>query len=332
MSIPEPPLSRPAFRTVFMGTGEIGLPSLKLLLARCDCDVVGVVTQPDKPAGRSRALKGSLIKELGNMSGLPVFQPVSLRKPDSLETLKIWNPDLIVVMAFGQILPKSVLDLPRVACLNLHASLLPKYRGASPIHAAISAGESETGISVMYMAEGLDTGDVLLMRRERIQRRDTAGSLHDRLSEVAASALSQAIDQLSDHTAERSPQDDTATSYAGRLTRADARVDWSLPTRQIERQIRAMNPWPVAWTTIPLSDGTRRDVKIFSAIACRKPGGEPGRILRADDRGTLIATGDGSILIRQVQMEGRKRMSANEWQLGTPIPVGGVAGTVITRI
>ena len=326
MLIPDPPSPRPRFRTVFMGTGEIGLPSLKLLLARSDCDVVGVVTQPDKPAGRSRALKGSIIKEVGATHGLPVFQPVSLRKPDSLETLQTWNPDLIVVMAFGQILPKSVLDLPRIACLNLHASLLPKYRGASPIHAAIAAGENETGISVMFMAEGLDTGDVLLMQRERIRRRDTAGSLHDRLSAVAAHALSQAIDQLSAGAAQRVPQDDTAASYAGRLTRADAMIDWSLPTRQIERQIRAMNPWPVAWTTIQLADGTRRDLKVFSAISCRESAGDPGRILRADDRGTLIAAGEGAILIRQVQMEGRKRMTAGEWQLGTPLLASGVAG------
>jgi methionyl-tRNA formyltransferase len=312
-----------------MGTGEIGLPSLRLLLARSDCDVVGVVTQPDKPAGRSRALKGSIIKEIGAAHGLPVFQPVSLRKPDSLNTLQTWNPDLIVVMAFGQILPKSVLDLPAVACLNLHASLLPKYRGASPIHAVIAAGESETGISVMFMAEGLDTGDVLLMKHERILRRDTAGSLHDRLSEVAAQALSQAIDQLSSGSAVRSVQDNLAASYAGRLTRADAIIDWSLPAQRIERQIRAMNPWPVAWTTIPLADGTRRDLKVFSAITCRKSADEPGRILRADGRGTLIAAGEGAILIRQVQMEGRKRMPAGEWQLGTPLLIGGIAGGTV---
>lgn len=308
-----------------MGTGEIGIPSLRLLQARTDCEIVGVVTQPDKPAGRSRALKASLVKQVAMDAGIPVFQPISLKKNDAVETISAWAPELIVVMAFGQILPRTVLDMPRVACLNLHASLLPKYRGASPINAAIAAGDKETGICVMYMAEGLDTGDILLEKRERILRRDTAGTLHDRLAHVAASALSLALDQLANGTAPRMPQS-SAASYAGRLTRTDGFIDWTLQAHEIEQLIRAMNPWPSAWTTIPMQDGTMREVKLFSAIVCRHVSGTPGHLLRADHRGLLIACGSGALLIKTVQMEGRKRMDAGLWQLGTSIQIGSTAG------
>ncbi|MFY8215387.1 MAG: methionyl-tRNA formyltransferase, partial [Chthoniobacterales bacterium] len=251
MSSPDSESARTVLRTVFMGTGEIGLPSFEHLLMRGDCQVVGVVTQPDKPAGRNRELKPSVIKIAASHAGLPVFQPTSLRHPDALAVLDAWAPDLIVVMAFGQILPKPVLDSPRLACLNLHASILPKFRGASPINAAIAAGEAETGITVMHMAEGLDTGDIVLIEPEPIKRRDTAGSLHDRLAHTASRALDRAIGALVSGTASRIPQNTALATHVGKLSRTDAFIDWTAEASEVERMIRAMNPWPVAWTTIP---------------------------------------------------------------------------------
>jgi len=326
MSSRETGTASPVLRTVFMGTGEIGLPSFEHLLTRNDCHMVGVVTQPDKPAGRHRELKASAIKTAATHAGIPVFQPISLRQPDAMEVLSAWAPDLIVVMAFGQLLPKSVLNLPRLACLNLHASILPRFRGASPIHAAIAAGEPETGITVMHMAEGLDTGDMVLIEREPIKRRDTAGSLHDRLAFTASRALDRAVHALVQGTAERTPQDAALASHSGKLTRNDALIDWTTDAAEIACKIRAMNPWPVAWTVIPLRDGTVREVKIFSAILKQKPCGPSGEILAADDNGVLIAAKRGAILLREIQMEGRKRMQAGLWQMGTPVARGGTAG------
>jgi len=315
-------------RTVFMGTGEIGLPAFEHLLTRHDCLTVGVVTQPDKPAGRHRELKSSVIKSAALQAGIPVFQPVSLKQPDALTVIKSWEPDLVVVMAFGQILPQSVLDLPRLACLNLHASILPKFRGASPIHAVIAAGESRTGVTAMHMASGLDTGDVVLIEPEAIKRRDTAGSLHDRLAHTATKALDRALQALITGTATRVPQDHELATYAGKLSRVDALIDWTAGAEEIERRIRAMNPWPAAWTTLPLQDGTQREVKIFSAILKRKRSGKAGEILEVGNDGILIAAERGAILLREIQMEGRKRMLAGVWQRGTPVILGGIAGKI----
>lgn len=326
MSNPESNSLPARWRTVFMGTGEIGRPAFDYLIDRADCDVVGVLTQPDKPAGRNRELKASVIKAVATAAGIPVFQPATLRQPEAAAVVADWMPDLIVVMAFGQILPRVVLDLPRMACLNLHASILPKFRGASPIHAAIAAGERETGISVMHMEEGLDTGDVLWIEREPIKRRDTSGILHDRLAHTAARALANALNGIRNGTAIRTPQDDSMASYAGRLTRDDAIIDWSADAASIERKIRAMNPWPVAWTSIPMRDGPPREVKVFSAIVIRDASGTPGAILRVDERGIMIAAGQGGILLRDIQMQGRKRMSAGDWQRGASVAAHGIAG------
>lgn len=326
MSNPEVWSAAGRVRTIFMGTGAIGIPALQLLLSRADCEVAGIVTQPDKPAGRSRSLKPSPIKEMVTDGSVPVFQPKTMRGPEALAALKSWRADLIVVMAYGQILPQDVLSLPRLGCINLHASVLPKFRGASPIQAAIAAGENETGIAAMHMEAGLDTGDVIYVERIPILRRDTAGTLHDRLALTAASVLSATLDQVLAGTASRTPQIDAAASYAGRLTRVDARIDWKLPAIVIERKIRAMNPWPVAWTTIPLESGASRELKIFSAIVCRKERGTPGKILRADSRGVLIASGDGALLLKEIQMDGRRRMAAGDWQLGTPVQIAALAG------
>ena len=216
-------------RVVFCGTGEIGLPALKALLDSGKYEVPGVITQPDKPAGRDLKPRASAIKQLAVERGIPVHQPPKLRDAASLEMLQSLKPDVMVVVAYGQILPKSVLELPRLGCLNLHASLLPRHRGASPIHAAILAGDAITGMTVMYMDEGLDTGDVLLEEVLDIGTQETTGELHDRLAALAAPCLLRALDLLAAGNAPRTPQDPGKANYAPKLKKADGFLDWTHP-------------------------------------------------------------------------------------------------------
>ncbi len=304
-------------RILFIGTGGIGVPALETLLR--GHSVAGVITQPDKPAGRSQRLLASPIKELALRRGTPVFQPKRIREPAAVEQARSLRPDVIVVMAYGQILPGELLRVPAMACLNLHASLLPRHRGAAPIQAALSEGDARTGVTVMYIDEGLDTGDILLRKELPILRRDTAGSLHDRLALLAPAALADALALLQAGNAPREPQDAAAATYSPKLTRESGRVDWSAPQVQIERKIRAMNPWPAAHTVLG-----GRILKIFGAIGCRKCPGKPGEILRADKHGILVAAGEGGLLLRDIQLEGKKRMSARDFLLGHPVEPGAV--------
>ena len=312
-------------RVVFMGTGGIGLPALRWLLAEESVEVAAVVTQPDKPVGRKQELQASPIKQLAEQRGLPVLQPIRMRAPEAVAEIVALRPEVIVVMAYGQILPKAVLDAPRLACLNLHASILPRHRGAAPIHAAIEAGDAKTGVTVMYMAEGLDTGDILLIRETPIRRRDTTGVLHDRLGIIAAEALAEALPLLESGSAPRLPQDDSAATYAARLTRENGRIDWQASAAAIDRRIRAMNPWPAAYTWLPTPEGPRK-LKLFSCIQHRRSSGAPGTLLRADRRGLLVGAGEGAVLLRELQLEGKRRMSAAEFLPGHPLAIGTVFG------
>jgi methionyl-tRNA formyltransferase len=315
-----------SMRVVFMGTGEIGLPSLRALVTRAECEVVAVVTQPDRPAGRGKKLHAPEVKRVAEAAGIPVLQPLKLRAPEAVAELAAFAPDVIVVMAYGQILPRVVLDLPRLACLNLHASLLPRHRGAAPIQAAIRAGDLETGITVMYMAEGLDTGDILLARALPIGPHETGGSLHDRLAEFAPEAMNAALDLLAAGKAPRAPQEEVFATYAGKLGREDGRVDWSRPALEIDRHIRAMNPWPAAFTDIPLANSEVARLKIFAANAETGLPALPGTILHADAAGIDIATGDGAMRLSEVQGEGGRRMPAGEWLRGHAVALGGICG------
>ena len=306
-------------RIIFMGTGEIGLPALRWLLD--SHEVLAAVTQPDKPVGRRQELHASAIKQLAVERDVAVLQPVKLRAPESLTAIAALRPDVIVVVAYGQLLPKAVLGAPRLACLNLHASILPKYRGASPIHAAIEAGDRTTGITVMHMAEGLDTGDILLIREIPIRRRETCGALHDRLAVLAAEALADALPLVAANNPPRIPQNEAEATYAPKLTRENGAIDWSAPQLAIDRRIRAMNPWPAAHTSLPMADGPRQ-LKIFSCIPHRHTNGPPGEVLRGDERGLLIGAGEGAVLLRDVQLEGKRRMSAGEFLRGHPVAVG----------
>jgi methionyl-tRNA formyltransferase len=306
-------------RIIFMGTGEIGVPTLRALLESDSHQVLACVTQPDKPVGRHQELQPPAIKKLALAHHVPIFQPAKIRDPLAIEPLRFLRPDVMVVIAYGQILPRQILQIPSVACLNLHASLLPRHRGAAPIHAAIECGDRETGMTVMYMSEGLDTGDVLLEKRLKIGRRETTGQLHDRLAELAPGALLEALALLKKGSAPRIPQQESAATYAAKLSRENGRIDWGVSREAIDRKIRAMNPWPAAFTSIPTGDGPRK-LKVFSSILHRGNLGPAGMVARADKHGILVAAGSGGLLLRDVQLEGKKRMSARDFLLGNPVP------------
>jgi methionyl-tRNA formyltransferase len=302
-------------RIVFIGTGDIGVPVLRSLLNSHEHELVGVVTQPDKPVGREQRIEAPPIKAALAGSALPIFQPARIKREEAIAEIHALAPDVIVVMAYGQILPRSVLQIPRVACLNLHASLLPRHRGAAPIQAAILAGDRESGITVMYMDEGLDTGDILLQGKIEIAPNETGGSLHDRLAQIAPAALLESLPLLSRGGAPRTPQDNTLATNAPKLNREAGRIDWGQPAETIERKIRAYNPWPGAFTTIAAKSKQPRNLKIFSAIIVDHTG-SPGEIAYAAERGLMIAAGSRALSLQEVQLEGKRRMSATEFVRG----------------
>ncbi len=306
-------------RIVFIGTGEIGVPALGEMLHARAHKVVGAVTQPDKPVGRSQSIQASPIKSLLAATAVPVLQPARIREDTSVAAIRELSPDAIVVMAYGQILPRSVLEIPPVACLNLHASLLPRHRGAAPIQAAIAAGDDETGITVMYMDEGLDTGDVLSRTRLQISPNETGGSLHDRLAQLAPETLLEALDRLAAGNAPRTPQDPALASYAPKLERAHGRIDWQESAAVIERKIRAFDPWPGAFTELADAAGKKRHLKIFRASVLAKAAGEPGSLSRPNDI-VVVAAGNGALRLDSVQLEGKRRMGAVEFFRGFSSP------------
>lgn len=298
-------------KIVFCGTGDIGLPAFEALADSPAHEVVGLITQPDRPAGRDLKPRPPAVKTEAFKRGIPVAQPERIKKDFS--ALAGWSPDVMVVAAYGQILPRAVLDLPKSGCLNIHASLLPRHRGASPVQAAILAGDRESGITIMYVGEGLDTGDILLAKRLEIEPGESAGSLHDRLAELAPAALLEALDLLAAGKAPRIPQDDALATYAPKLGKADGRLDWRAPAAILARKVRAMNPWPGASARI--GDGI---LKIHSAEAS-KGSGEPGEILSVGPDGIAVAAGEGSLVLREVQLEGRKRLPVAEFLRGHPL-------------
>jgi methionyl-tRNA formyltransferase len=315
-------------RVVFMGTGDIGLPVLRWL-TQSPHDLVGVVTQPDRPVGRSQRIQPGPIKAAVAASQIPVLQPERIRRePDAVEQIRALRPDVIVVIAYGQILPRSVLEIPRLACLNLHASLLPRHRGAAPIQAAIVAGDHETGITVMYMDEGLDTGDILLKSRIPIGPEETGGSLHDKLAELAPSALAEALPQLLGGTAPRVPQDSTEATHAPKLEREHGAIDWSERADVIERKMRAFDPWPGAYTILRDDAGRERKLKIFRATVFDETRLQPGEMIASCSGGrVVIGASDRLLRLELVQLEGKKRMTSADLLRGNPwIESAAVAG------
>ena len=313
-------------RVVFMGSGQIGLPTLRWLAHSSAALLAGVVTQPDKPAGRSQALLPPAPKNLAVTLGLPILQPAKVRNAADLNRIAELSPDLIVVMAYGQILPKRLLEMPTIACLNLHASILPRHRGAAPIQASILSSDRCSGLTVMYMAEGLDTGDILLTRSIAIRRRETGGSLHDRLATLGPEALAAAFELILSHKAPRIPQDESKATYAAKLGRESGRIDWAQDCWHLDRLVRAMNPWPGAFTLIRTSDVSVKKLKIHRALPVHRVSGQAGRVDSLGNRGVLVACGLGSLLLLEVQLEGKRRMNALEFVRGFRLPVGTVLG------
>lgn len=316
-------------RIVFAGTPPFAAAALNAL-ADAGHEIVLVLTQPDRPAGRGMKLTPSAVKQAALARGLPVFQPASLKTPEAQAELRAADADVMVVAAYGLILPQAVLDLPRYGCLNIHASLLPRWRGAAPIQRAILGGDTETGITIMQMDAGLDTGTMLAKTVLPIRDSDTAASLHDALAEAGARAIVVALANYAALVPEA--QEDARATYAAKLSKEEARLDWSRPAFELERAVRAYNPVPGGWT---LLDGA--PLKVWSAEVVADAGAlpltahtgsyAPGEVLPADAEQLVIACGDGALRIRELQPAGSKRMSAAAFLAGRPIPTGTRLGT-----
>lgn len=292
-------------RIVFAGTPEFAAEHLKALLDS-PYEIVAVYTQPDRPAGRGQKLMPSAVKALAVAHGIPVLQPQTLRNAEAQAELAALQPDLMVVVAYGLILPQAVLDIPRLGCINSHASLLPRWRGAAPIQRAVEAGDTESGVTVMRMEAGLDTGPMLLKVTTPISAEDTGGSLHDRLAQMGPPAVVQAIAGLADGSLQGEVQNDSLATYAHKLNKDEARLDWCRPAVELERLIRAFNPWPVCHSTL---DG--ESVKVLAAnVAAGK--GEPGEILSASKDGLVVACGDQALSLTRLQLPGGKALSFSD--------------------
>jgi len=320
-------------RIVFMGTPDFSVPALKALV-EVGHQVIAVVTQPDKPKGRGKEVQMTPVKIQAMEYGIPVYQPAKVREASFVEVLQGMEADVYVVIAFGQLLPKAVLELPKYGCINIHASLLPKYRGAAPIQWCVIDGERETGITTMMMDVGLDTGDMLEKTVIPIEEKETGGSLHDKLSLAGGALILSTLKKLEEGTLVRTPQTDEGTCYAKMLTKSLGDIDWNQSAVSIERLIRGLNPWPSAYT---LWNG--KTIKIWSADVTTsreaaaflsesgvpsETGITPGTVVCSDKRRLVVCTGGGLLSIRELQMEGKKRMDTPAFLRGYPIPAGDV--------
>ena len=305
-------------RILFMGTPDFAVPCLEKLI-KDGHNIVGVLTQPDKPQGRKMKLTPPPVKELALQNNLEVYQPESLKNDAIKQLLEDKQPELIVVVAYGKILPKYVLDFPKYGCINVHGSLLPRWRGAAPIQWSIIAGDKTAGVTTMKMAEGLDTGDMLLKYETEIAQTETAGELFDRLALNGAELLHDTIEQIDSIVPE--VQDESKANYAHMLDKQMAQIDWSKSNKEIDCLIRGLNPWPVALTTL---NGER--LKIYSA-SLQNASGKAGEVLKADSKnGLLVACGKGAMLLNEIQAVGGKRMNAKDYLRGHKIEVGSILG------
>lgn len=304
-------------KIVFMGTPEFAVPSLKALVS-AGHEICGVFTQPDKPKNRGMKLQPTPVKEYALTEEIPVFQPLKMRDGEALSILKELSPDLIVVAAFGKILPVDILNLPARGCINVHSSLLPKYRGAAPINWAILNGEEETGVTIMYMAEGLDTGDMIAASTTTIDIDENAQQLHDRLANMGAELLVQVIEQMEAGEVRAAKQDDALSCYAPMLSKELSPIDWNKTARQIHDQVRGLYPWPSAIAEI---DGVRCKI-LRTVLTSETTDKQPGSFVQADKKGMKIACGGGEVIeLAELQPDGKKAMAATAFLMGHPIQI-----------
>lgn len=307
-------------RLIFAGTPEFSRLALSRL-HEVGHEIVAVLTQPDRPAGRGMKLAPSPVKQLALQLGLNVLQPQTLKHPVIQTQLKGFKADAMIVAAYGLILPQEVLDIPRHGCLNIHASLLPRWRGAAPIQRAIEAGDSETGITIMQMDQGLDTGDILWKESLPIEPDETAATLHDKLAQMGSELMVYALQRLENQHLTPVPQSDKGATYAAKILKDEALIDWRQPAKVVDRRIRAWNPVPGAFT---LKDG--HTIKVWQCRVC-EGSGEPGTVLAADEQTLVIACGEGAVQLLEVQLAGGKRLPARAFLVGHPLPPGSRFGS-----
>jgi len=307
-----------------MGTAELACASLEALVAPPEFQVVAVVTQPDRPKGRALKLQPSPVKLAALRLGLPVLQPERARDPAFLKQLRQFSPDVIVVAAYGQLLPPAILELPPQGCVNVHASLLPKYRGAAPIQWAILNDESQTGVSIMKLAEKLDAGDILAQRATPIAPEDTAATLHERLARMGAQLLVETLKECVNNTLAARPQNEAEATFARKISKEDGRLDWAQPARSLWNRVRAFTPWPGAFTSWP-GGAQPRTIKIWRASVEEGPAGASGSsgvVLQADKAGILVACGSGALRIDELQLEGGRPLPAAQFLIGHALHSG----------
>ena len=308
-------------KIVYMGTPDFAVNPLHAL-AEAGYEVTGVVTQPDKPKGRGKSMLPTPVKEEALKHGFPVYQPVKVRDPEFLQVLEKLDPDIIVVAAFGQIIPKSILELPKYGCINIHASLLPKYRGAAPIQQAVIDGEKESGVTIMRMGTGLDTGDIILQSEFALSDEITAGELHDIMMEQGGELLVETIDKIKNNCAPRIPQNDEESSYAPMMNKALGNIDFSKTAKEIHNLVRGVNPWPSAYTTYEGKSMKVWKTKVLNETTSK----ECGTILKVDKDGIRVATKDKILLIEEIQMPNKKRVAVCEYIKGNKIEEDTILG------
>lgn len=309
-------------KLIFMGTPDFAAGILKKIIEEGH-EVIAVITQPDKEKGRGKEIQSPPVKELALKYHLPLYQPVKVRDPQFIEVVRDLSPEVIVVAAFGQLLPKELLDIPAKGCINVHASLLPKYRGAAPIQYAIINGEEETGVTIQYMDVKLDTGDIILQEKVSISKDETGGSLYDKLACLGADLLVKALDKIKDGCAMRVPQDDSQATFVRILDKEMGNIDFTNSAVTIERLIRGLNPWPSAYTRL---DG--KTLKLWHAKVEDSEGmGQPGEIIELRRDAIVIMTGKGALAIEELQLEGKKRMTTDAFLRGYPVKKGTILGS-----
>ncbi len=326
-------------RALFMGTPDFAATVLEKIIQEGH-EIIGVVTQPDKQKGRGHEVSFSQVKELALKHGLTIYQPVKVKDEEFLKTIENQKPEIILVAAFGQILPKKLLDIPQNGCINVHASLLPKYRGAAPIQYSIIDGEKETGVTIMHMDVGLDTGDIIMQKAIAIAKDETGGSLFDKLADLGGELLIEAMRQIEDGTANRIPQEHEKATYVKVIDKQMGRIDFNQPAVKLERLIRGLNPWPSAFTRLDDKNLKLWKTEVESDTSIKEHGVDnpkqdidretigtdktavPGEVIQVNNDSISVMTGEGILVIKELQLEGKKRMTADAFLRGYPIPVG----------